>query len=196
MKKFLIEKFPQVPLAVKVLILSMSALLIVLLLVSFLLSRDTSKDIISDDDVSNTSSPQAVSRSTSSPSSTPLPTITPSPTPTIPANCFEINQNVSDALNLGIDGLTVKKAFGYVDPQRDNFYFVVAELAGANIQPGDIQGVWATSDDRSTEEYDGILLSVDVTAIAFSVLPDGSVTEAEFSTDEAAVTKSLTCLNN
>lgn len=197
MKNFLLEKFPHVPFAVKILILSLSVLLIGLLLLSFFMSRDTRQNIVPDNYVSGETAPQVTSPQASQPvptHSTQI-TATPSPTPTMPANCFVINQNTIDALSLGINGLTVTQAFGYTDPRRDDFYFVVADLTGEGVQPGDIQGVWATSDKLTTENYDGVMLAVDATAIASSVLPDGSTTDADFSSDESAVIKSLNCLN-
>jgi len=126
------------------------------------------------------------------------PVVQPTPEPEPVSSCITVAQSTVDALNTSINaiqaGNSITAAYAIKAGERENVYFIAADITGDGMKPGDAPGLWATNDDVTIDPHSGMMFSVNSYATGFSDMADGTKISAPFSSREDGAKDALDCL--
>jgi len=124
--------------------------------------------------------------------------VTPTPEPEPVSSCINVAQSTVDALNTSINaiqaGNSITAAYAIKAGERENVYFIAADVTGDGMKPGDAPGLWATNDDVTVDPHSGMMFSVNSYANMFSDMADGAKISAPFSSREDGAKDALDCI--
>ena len=124
--------------------------------------------------------------------------VTPTPEPEPVSSCINVAQSTVDALNTSINaiqaGNSITAAYAIKAGERENVYFISADVTGEGMKPGDAPGLWATNDDVTVDPHSGMMFSVNSYANMFSDMADGTKISAPFSSREDGAKDALDCI--
>jgi len=122
------------------------------------------------------------------------PTVEPEPD----SDCITVAQSTIDALNNSIAavqaGNQITAAYAMRAGERENVYFIAADITGEGMRPGDAPGLWATNDDVTIDPHSGMMFSVNSYATIFSDMADGTDSSVAFSSREDGAREALDCI--
>ena len=126
------------------------------------------------------------------------PVVQPTPEPEPVSSCITVAQSTVDALNTSITaiqaGNSITAAYAIKAGERENVYFIAADITGDGMKPGDAPGLWATNDDITIDPHSGMMFSVNSYATMFSDMADGTKISAPFSSREDGAKDALDCI--
>lgn len=124
--------------------------------------------------------------------------VQPTTSPEPDVDCITVAQSTIDALNTSLaaiqSGNGITAAYAVKASERENVYFVAADITGGGMEPGDATALWATNDDVTVDPHSGLVFSVNGGALAFSDWADGTTTDAAFSANEDGAQDALDCI--
>jgi hypothetical protein len=121
---------------------------------------------------------------------------TPAEEPAAAAECVTPTQAHIDGIAEGLVGAgnALTRAAAIRATEREDVWFIAAEIAGPGIEPGQAIGLWATNSDISGDRITGMTISVDGFAKEFSQWPDGGASAFALSQFEDGAQEALDCL--
>jgi hypothetical protein len=115
-----------------------------------------------------------------------------------PADCIAVSQSTIDAINTGVaaisSGNSIIEAYAVKAGERENVYFIAADITGEGISPGDAQALWATNGDVTADAHSGVIFSINSFATTFSDWADGAQSDAALSSSEEGAQEALDCI--
>jgi hypothetical protein len=112
-------------------------------------------------------------------------------------DCLPVADSLIAAIQDGVDDVeasnTISRAAAVKAPERENVWFIAAEILGDGIEPGQAIGVWGTNRGADDSES-GLLFSVDGFAKEFSSWGSTEGTDFEISGAEAGIKEAKACL--
>ena len=109
------------------------------------------------------------------------------------SRCEAVSDDLLAAIGSGLDGggLTLREGQAVRSEEREEVWFVAADIEGPGLEGTSDIAVWATN---SLEVGGGLILSVDALAQEFSVWPDADTTDAEIADTEDGVDEARQCV--